>query len=153
MGLARATQRNGQAKFGRLLFRRQAGHLGQEDAPKAPGVSVRTMRRWDGRYRARGDDGLPDRRLDRVSGNRIPAGTAAEVLELFDTRYHYYTAKRFFEKLVDEFGIGFSYSCLRVKLQDKGRMRTVRRRSAPRQSCRATKPILPANSAQICSVS
>ena len=60
-------------KFEELFERRQAGQLSQEDAARVPGVSVRTFRRWEGRYGADGDDGLLDRRLDRVAGNRVPA--------------------------------------------------------------------------------
>ena len=114
MGLARAMQRRRRMKFEELFERRQAGQLSQEDAARVLGVSVRAFRRWEGRYGAEGGDGLLDRRLDRVAGNRIPADTLAEVLELYDTMYHDYTAKHFHEKLVAEFGYGFSYNWLRV---------------------------------------
>ena len=140
MGLARAMQRRRRMKFEELFERRQAGQLSQEDAARVLGVSVRTFRRWEGRYGAEGGDGLLDRRLDRVAGNRIPADTVAEVLELYDTMYHDYTAKHFHEKLVDEFGFGFSYNWLRVKLQDEGRTRKARRRGAHRRK-RPRKPM------------
>ena len=87
MGLARAMQRRRRMKFEELFERRQAGQLSQEDAARVLGVSVRAFRRWEGRYGAEGGDGLLDRRLDRVAGNRIPADTVAEVLELYDTMY------------------------------------------------------------------
>ena len=104
------------------------------------GVSVRTFRRWEGRYGAEGVDGLLTAGVG-VAGNRIPADTVAEVLELYDTMYHDYTAKHFHEKLVDEFGFGFSYNWLRVKLQDEGRTRkrvtlTLGRTVFPGQSVR-----------------
>lgn len=140
MGLARELQRRRRMKFEELFERRQAGQLSQEDAARVLGVSVRTLRRWEGRYGAEGEDGLLDRRLDRVAGNRIPAGTVAEVLELYDTMYHDYTAKHFHERLVDEFGFGFSYNWLRVKLQDEGRIRKARRRGAHRRK-RPRKPM------------
>ena len=140
MGLARAMQRRRRMKFEELFERRQAGQLSQEDAARVLGVSVRTFRRWEGRYGADGDDGLLDRRLDRVAGNRIPADIVAEVLDLYDTTYHDYTAKHFHEKLVDEFGYGFSYNWLRVKLQDEGRIRKARRRGAHRRK-RPRKPM------------
>ncbi len=130
MGLARAMQRRRRMKFEELFERRQTGQLSQEDAARVLGVSVRTFRRWEGRDGADGDDGLLDRRLDRV----------AEVLELYDTTYHDYTAKHFHEKLVDEFGYGFSYNWLRVKLQDEGRIRKARRRGAHRRR-RPRKPM------------
>ena len=114
MGLARALPRRRLMKFEELFERRQARQLSREDAARVLDVSVRTFRRWEGRYGAEGDDGFLDRRLDRVAGNRIPADTLAEVLELYDTMYHDYTAKHFHEKLVAEFGYGFSYNWLRV---------------------------------------
>ncbi len=104
-----------------------------------PGVSVRTFRRWEGRCGAVGDDGPPDRRLDGASGNRIPAG---EVPELYETMYHDHAARRFHEKLVDEFGFGFGFGCnwLRVKLRDEGRIRKAGRRGAHRRK-RPRKPM------------
>lgn len=51
---------------------------------------------------------------------------------MFDTTHDEDTAKHFHEKLVDEFGIGFSYNWLRVKLQDEGCIRKARRPSALR---------------------
>lgn len=54
MGLARAMQRRRRMKFEELFERRQAGQLSQEDAARVLGVSVRTFRRWEGRYRADG---------------------------------------------------------------------------------------------------
>ncbi len=140
MGLARAMQRRRRMKFEELFERRQAGRLNQEDAARVPGISVRTFRRREGRYGSEGDDGLPDRRLDRVAGSRIPADTAAEVPELHDTMCRDCTAKRFREKLADEFGFGFGCSRLRVKLQDEGRTRKVRRRGAHRRK-RPRKPM------------
>ena len=73
-----------------------------------------------GPLRAKGDDGLRDRRSDCVSGIRTSAGTLAEVPELFATRCCGCTAKHFHDKLLDEFGIGLSCNWPRMKLQEDG---------------------------------
>ena len=91
-------------KFDDLYSRRTAGKLTQEQAAEILGISVGTMRRWEERYEAEGAEGLYDRRLGKLANNRVPADTAMEMLELFDTRYWDYTPKHFHEKLVAHHG-------------------------------------------------
>lgn len=120
-------------KFEELYSRRQARQLSQEQAAEILGVSVRTVRRWEDRYEAEGAEGLYDRRLGRLAGNRVPVDTVTEVLELFDTRYWDFTAKHFHEKLIKEHGFTQSYNWVRLTLQSNGRARPAPRRGAHRR--------------------
>jgi len=128
-------------KFEDVYSRRQARQLSQEQAAEILGVSVRTVRRWEDRYEAEGAEGLYDKRLGRLAGNRVPVDTVAEVLELFDTRYCDYTAKHFHEKLVKEHGVTHSYNWVRLTLQSNGRVKQAPRRGAHRRK-RARRPMV-----------
>ncbi len=125
-------------KFEELYSRRQAKQLSQEQAAEILGVSVRSVRRWEERYEAEGAEGLYDKRLGRLAGNRVPVDTVTEVLELFDTRYWDYTAKHFHEKLVKDHGFTHSYNWVRLTLQANGR--AAPRRGAHRRK-RAPRPM------------
>ena len=59
--------------FEELCNRRRAGRLSTEDAAEMPGVSTRTFRRWCERYEDEGEEGLHDRRFDRISSSKVPA--------------------------------------------------------------------------------
>ena len=128
-------------KFDDLYSRRTAGKLTQEQAAEILGISVRTMRRWEERYEAEGAEGLYDRRLGRLANNRVPADTAMEMLELFDTRYWDYTPKHFHEKLVAHHGFTKSYNWVRLTLQRHGRVQPAPRRGAHRRK-RARRPMV-----------
>ena len=128
-------------KFGELYSRRTADKLTQEQAAEILGISVRTMRRWEERYEAEGAEGLYDRRLGKLANNRVPADTAMEMLELFDTRYWDYTPKHFHEKLVAHHGFTQSYNWVRLTLQRHGRVQPAPRRGAHRRK-RARRPMV-----------
>ena len=70
-----------------------------------------------------GAEGLYDRRLGRASARRAGVDEVLDVLALFDTRYWDFTAKHFWEKLVDEHGVTRSYNWLRTTLQAHRRKR------------------------------
>lgn len=128
-------------KFEDIYSRRQARQLSQEQAAEILGVSVRTVRRWEDRYEAEGAEGLYDKRLGRLAGNRVPVDTVAEMLELFDTRYWDYTAKHFHEKLIKDHGFTQSYNWVRLTLHANGRTRAAPRRGAHRRK-RARRPMV-----------
>jgi len=120
-------------KFDDVYSRRSAGKLTQEQAAEILGVSVRTMRRWEDRFEADGAEGLHDRRLGKMAGNRVPTDKVMEMLELFDTRYWDYTPRHFHEKLVAHHGFTRSYNWVRLTLQGHGRVRAAPRRGAHRR--------------------
>jgi len=120
-------------KFEEIYSRRQARQLTQDQAAEILGVSTRTFRRWEDRYEAEGAEGLFDRRLGKLANNRVPADTAMEVLELFDTQYWDYTPKHFHEKLEADHDFKHSYNWLRLTLQHHGRIQPASRRGAHRR--------------------
>ena len=128
-------------KFDDLYSRRTAGKLTQEQAAEILGILVRTMRRWEERYEAEGAEGLYDRRLGKLANNRVPADTAMEMLELFDTRYWDYTPKHFHEKLAAHHGFTQIYNWVRLTLQRHGRVQPAPRRGAHRRK-RARRPMV-----------
>lgn len=128
-------------KFEELYSRRQAGRLTQEQAAEILGVSVRTVRRWEDRYEAKGAEGLYDRRLGKLANNRVPSDVGMRMLELFDTRYWDYTPKHFHEKLVSEHGFTQSYNWVRLNLQSHSRVQRAPRRGAHRRK-RTPRPMV-----------
>ncbi len=122
-----------QMKFEEIYERSRRRELSQLEAASILGVSERTFRRWRDRYEAEGAEGLYDRRLGKVSGRAVAVDTVMQVLELFDTRYWDFTAKHFWEKLVEDHGFTHSYNWLRLTLQARGRIRKAPRRGAHRR--------------------
>jgi transposase len=122
-----------QMKFAEINERATRRELSQFEAASILGISERTFRRWRDRYEAEGAEGLYDRRLGKVSGRAVPVDTIMNVLELFDTRYWDFTAKHFWEKLVEDHGFTRSYNWLRLTLQARGRIRKAPRRGAHRR--------------------
>jgi|TARA_B100000315_G_C14535797_1_gene568380 transposase len=120
-------------KFEEVYERSLGRRLSQSEAALVLGVSERTFRRWRDRFEAEGAEGLYDRRLGKVSARRVAVDTVMEVLELFDTRYWDFTAKHFWEKLVEEHGFTRSYNWVRLMLQAHGRKRAAPRRGAHRR--------------------
>ena len=82
-----------------------------------------------------------DRRLGRASARRAGVDEVLDVLALFDTRYWDFTAKHFWEKLVDEHGVTRSYNWLRTTLQAHGRIKPAPRRRAHRRK-RPRRPVV-----------
>lgn len=127
-------------KFGDLSKRWHSGELSQLEASEILGISERTFRRWQRRYEHEGAEGLFDRRLGCVSGNKVPVDTLMAMLDLFDTDYFDHTAKHFHEALVEDHQFKFSYNWVRLALQAHGRIRPAPRRGAhrrkrPRRAC------------------
>lgn len=122
-----------QMKFEEIYERTRQRVLSQAEAASVLGVSERTFRRWRDRFEADGAEGLYDRRLGKVSARRVAVDRVIEVLELFDTRYWDFTARHFWEKLVEEHGLRYSYNWTRLTLQAHGRIRSAPRRGAHRR--------------------
>ena len=119
--------------FEELYNRRQAGRLTADDAAEILGVSTRTFRRWRARFEDEGEEGLYDRRLDRISSNKVPVDETMKVLELFETEYFDYSVRHFHDALVADHGFTRSYNWLRLKLQSSGLVRPAPRRGAHRR--------------------
>jgi hypothetical protein len=98
------------------------------------------MRRWRERYEQYGFDGLLDRRRCRPSEKRVPLATVEQVLSLYRDRYFDLNVRHFHEKLVEEQGIGLSYTWVKAALQGAGLVARGRKRGVHRKR-RARRPL------------
>jgi transposase len=116
-----------------VLSRWESKELSQFEAAELIGVSERTFRRWARRFEEEGEAGLVDRRLGKPSPRRVPQARAAEVAELYRTRYAGFTAKHFHERLVGVHGFGWGYTWTKTFLHGQGLLAAAPRRGAHRR--------------------
>src|SRR5229473_2518805 len=96
-------------------------------------ISPRHLRRVMERYRRSGFDGLLDRRKGRPSPRRVPWAVAEQVLCLYRDKYFDFSVRHFHEKLREEHGIHYSYTCIKVLLQAAGLVLQARKRGPHRR--------------------
>jgi transposase len=133
MGWARALEEIRIMRFEELLDRRERGHLTQAEAGEMLGVSERTFRRWQGRYREAGAAGLRDRRIGQPSPRRADEGELARARALYAEMYGGFTVKHFHEHLLDRHGYRLGYTVTRLALQEAGLVKRAPRRGAHRR--------------------
>ena len=119
--------------FEELYNRRRAGRLTADGAAEILGVSTRTFRRWRAPFEDEGEEGLYDRRLVRISRNKLPADETMKMLELFEAQHFDCLARHIHDALVADHVFMWSYDPLRLKLQDSGPVRPAPHRSAHRR--------------------
>jgi transposase len=125
-------------KVQEVILRAVAKKITWWQAAEIIGVSDRSMRRWRERYEQHGFEGLLDRRRCRASEKRVPLAMVEQVLGLYRDRYFDCNVRHFHEKLVEEHGIGLSYTWVKAALQGaglvaRGRKRGVHRKRRPRR--------------------
>ncbi len=96
-------------------------------------ISPRHLRRVMERYRRSGFDGLLDRRKSRPSPKRVPWTVAEQVLCLYREKYFDFSVRHFHEKLREEHGILYSYTCIKGLLQGAGLVGRARQRGPHRR--------------------
>lgn len=96
-------------------------------------ISPRHLRRVLERYRRSGFDGLLDRRKSRPSPRRMPWTVAEQVLCLYREKYFDFSVRHFHEKLREEHGLLYSYTCIKRLLQGAGLVIRARQRGAHRR--------------------
>ncbi len=121
-----------------VILRAMAKRITWWEAAEIIGISVRSMRRWRGRYEKFGYDGLVDRRRGQPSPKRVAMATVEEVLRLYQEKYHDFNVRHFHEKLRQGHDIRLSYTWVKLALQGaglvrKGRQRGVHRKRRPRR--------------------
>jgi transposase len=94
------------------------------------GITERTFRRWCVRFEADGEAGLLDRRLGKVSPQRVPRGSEQEIERLYRTRYQGFTAKHFHEHRVRDHQCTHGYTWTKALLQSRGLLDQARTRGA-----------------------
>jgi Helix-turn-helix domain len=80
----------------------------------------RHLRRVLQRYQHYGFHGLLDRRRGRPSAKRMPFAIAEQVLGLYRDTYFDFSVRHFHEKLREQHGIPYSYTCIKRLLQGAG---------------------------------
>ena len=120
-------------RFEELLDRHERGQLTQSEAGEMLGISERSFRRWQVRYREDGAAGLADRRIGAPSPRRAPASELARARALYAEMYDGFTVKHFHEKLVERHGYRLGYTVTRLALQASGQVRKAPRRGAHRR--------------------
>ena len=125
-------------RFEELLERHDRGYLTQAEAAEMLGLSERTFRRWQGRWRAEGADGLRDRRIGKPSSRRAATEEIAAMLGLYREHYEGFTVKHFHELAQKRHGYRLGYTVTRLALQKSGWC--ARRRGAHRRRPRRPMP-------------
>jgi transposase len=133
MGRARVLEEIRIMRFEEVLERHERGSLTQAEAGEMLGMSERTFRRWQVRYREEGVAGLVDGRVGKPSPRRADEGELARARGLYAEMYGGFTAKHFHEKLVACHGYRLGYTVTRLALQGAGLMKRAPRRGAHRR--------------------
>jgi len=120
-------------RFVDVFGRWEASALSQLEAAELLGMGERTFRRWCRRYEEEGEAGLPDRRIGKASGKRVPVDRCDEVEALYRTRYQGFTARHFHEHLVRDHRFAWSYSWTKAFLQSRNLLPKAPRRGAHRR--------------------
>jgi transposase len=133
MGRARVLEEIRIMRFEEVLERHERGSLTQAEAGEMLGMSERTFRHWQVRYREDGVAGLVDGRVGKPSPRRADAGELARARALYAEMYGGFTAKHFHEKLVARHGYRLGYTVTRLALQASGQLKRAPRRGAHRR--------------------
>ena len=120
-------------RFEELLDRHERGQLTQAEAGEMLGMSERSFRRWQVRYREEGAAGLADRRVGQPSPRRAAEGELARARALYAELYDGFTVKHFHEKLGERHGYRLGYTVTRLALQAAGLVKRAPRRGAHRR--------------------
>jgi transposase len=120
-------------RFEGLLDRHERGELSQIEAAEMLGISERSFRRWRGRLREEGPEGLRDRRLGKPSSRRAAEAEIARMLGLYRERYADHTVKHFHEQLAKRHDYKLGYTVTKVHLHRAGLVAPAARRSAHRK--------------------
>ena len=120
-------------RFEELLDRHERGYLTQAEAGEMLGMSERTFRRWQARYREEGAAGLRDRRIGKPSPRRRRRASSRGRGRFTPRCTSGFTVKHFHEKLVARHGYRLGYTVTRLALQAAGLVREAPRRGAHRR--------------------
>jgi transposase len=115
-------------KIQEVILRAMAKSITWWQAAEIIGITDRQMRRWHGRYREHGYDGLLDRRLGKPSPKRVPLAVVEQVFALYREKYFDLNVRHFHEKLREKHQIQLSYTWVKKALQGAGLVRPEKKR-------------------------
>lgn len=127
-------------KVEEVLLRVASGEHTFWQAVRILNRSARHVRRLLQRYRQGGFPALLDGRTGRPSAKRMPWAVAEQVLGLYREKYFDFSVRHFHEKLREEHGITYGYSCIKALLQGAGLVAKARKRG-PHRRRRARRPM------------
>jgi len=126
-------------KVEEVLLRVASGEQTFWQAVRVLNRSARHVRRLLQRYRQYGFPALVDRRTGRPSAKRMPWAVAEQVLQLYREKYFDFSVRHFHEKLREQHGITYGYTCIKALLQGAGLVARARKRG-PHRLRRARRP-------------
>jgi transposase len=106
--------------------------LTQEEAARMLGVCARSFRRYLGKYREQGLEGLQDKRLTQASVRRAPVDEVVELVARYKKRHRGWNVKHFYSWYQKDGG-GRSYTWVKNKLQEDGVVSRAPRKGAHRK--------------------
>jgi len=115
-----------------VILRAMSGEFSWIRAAEILAISDRTMRRWRCRWEKHGYDGLLDRRRNIPSPRRVPVKVLEKMLRLYRTRYKGFNMQHFHSILLREHNFAYSYTLVRVALQEAGLVKKKRARGVHR---------------------
>ena len=107
-------------KVEEVILRVLSGQLTFWQAAHILRYTPRHLRRVLWRYRCQGFAGLYDRRRSQPSPRRMPWALAEQVLALYREKYFDFSVRHFHEKLHEEHGLSYGYTCIKRLLQGAG---------------------------------
>ena len=133
MALYPASARERAMKVQEVILRVMNKQITFWEAAHIARISPRHLRRLFERYRRLGFDGLYDRRRSQPSPKRVPWVVVEQVLSLYREKYFDFSVRHFHEKLREEHGITYSYTCIKRMLQGAGLVSRARKRGTHRR--------------------
>lgn len=127
-------------KVEEVLLRVASGESTFWQAVRVLNRSPRHVRRLLQRYRQRGFPALLDGRTGRPSAKRMPWAVAERVLVLYREKYFDFSVRHFHEKLQEEHGVSYGYTCIKKLLQGAGLVERERKRG-PHRRRRVRRPM------------
>ena len=116
-----------------VLLRAMAGKIRWDQAAEILSASPRSLRRWRAEMEEVGASALIDRRRKRPSPRRVPVEEIERVLRLFRDRYSRFNVRHFHQIAARDHGVKFSYTFMRMMLQEAGLVRKGRKRGVHRR--------------------
>jgi len=120
-------------RFEELYELRTQKRLTVTEAAELLGVHERTFRRWSRRYEDQGEEGLGDKRLDKVAYNAAPVDEVVQVLNLFQTSYPNFNVSHFYDMYRFKHEGKRSYSWVKRTLQDAGIIKKSKKKGGHRK--------------------
>jgi transposase len=120
-------------KVREILLRAMAGKIRWDEAAEILSASPRSLRRWRAKMEEVGANALIDHRRKRPSPRCVPPEEVRRVLGLFREKYSRFNVRHFHQIATRDLEVKFSYTFLRLMLQEAGLVKKRRKRGVHRR--------------------